>query len=293
MNNLFVFAKEKTINQQIKDTVIPQKMVIESERNQNDKGNLIALERIIGNESCLDAIQSRVDAIESCVDVIEFEKDDPDQDLDLIQKSTSSKIMVSGSHSKIKLKKNKAFQPNFLPINAISSNGIYEDQSDQKISGEPAKTMVSRGHSKIKLKKNTTFQPNSLPINISSNDIYVDQSCQKISDDLSNTLVTNQKPSIIKGKCFECLACQFTTKKKSTYDDHLISKKHYININNIQPYLCQYCNLNQSNKSNYLRHIKNIHHINIDEFRYKGHYLIDHHDPEQQDSKLKKNIKDR
>ncbi len=138
---------------------------------------------------------------------------------------------------------------------------------------------------KIKFKKKPIFQPNCLTKNIPSNDMSDNQSCQKkMSHEILHTVETNHKHHI---KSFECSDCQFTSTKKSTYEDHLISKKHYINTNNIQPYLCQHCNINLSNKSNYLKHIKNIHNIAIDQLRYTGYYLIEHHD-----QKIKKNLKE-
>lgn len=195
MNNLFVFAKEKSVNHRVKETFLSQQIVNQSETNLCDKETVVSLE---------------------------------------ILNKTAQKIKI--------------------PVVSLE--------------------MVNETTSKIKIKlKNPILEVDYFPSNISSDDIYSNQYCQKKI--LGNALDTLETKNIIKKKVYECLDCEFTTTKKSTYDNHLISKKHYINTNNIQPYLCQYCNINQINKSNYIKHIKNIHNIDTNQLTYKGYYLIE------------------
>lgn len=209
VNNLFVFAKEKTINDQIKKTLPSFNMV-----NETDQG-------------------------------------DGGKDL----------IMISENQTASKIKETLLSQE---MVNESETDHSDKGKDVSMISGDQTTSKI-----KIKLKMNRIFQQNCPTKNISSNDIYSDQSCQKkISREGAN--------DIIKMKFFECLDCQFTTTKKSTYENHLISKKHYLNVNNIQPYLCEDCNINLINKSNYLRHIKNIHNIDTDKLTYTGYYLIEY-----------------
>src|ERR1700677_3890491 len=108
MINLFVFAKKKAINHQIKERLPSQEMVIgnESETDQSDKGKDIFLSRVTGNK-------------------FETEHKDKDKDKD------KDEIMIAQNQTpskrKIELKKNPIFQPNSLTKNMPS-----KDISDRK-----------------------------------------------------------------------------------------------------------------------------------------------------------------
>lgn len=73
---------------------------------------------------------------------------------------------------------------------------------------------------------------------------------------------------------FYCDVCDFGTNKKSTYDNHLKSKKHHIKLNSINLYYCQKCDNQYSNKSNYMRHLKEYHEEDYEKEKNDNYYLI-------------------
>jgi hypothetical protein len=71
-----------------------------------------------------------------------------------------------------------------------------------------------------------------------------------------------------------CNKCNFSTQYKSVYDTHLISKKHYNIINNINQYNCKFCNLDLKQKSNYDKHLlTNKHNINVNKMDNSGNNI--------------------
>ena len=73
---------------------------------------------------------------------------------------------------------------------------------------------------------------------------------------------------------YYCEYCSFQTNKCSTFNDHLLSKKHHINQNNIQLYYCYQCNINFTMNAHYKTHLIKIHQIDKSTL-YKSYYLID------------------
>ena len=76
---------------------------------------------------------------------------------------------------------------------------------------------------------------------------------------------------------FYCQLCEYNTNKKSRYNAHLLTKKHYMKVNDINPTLCVQCNITYSDKYSYLRHLSTIHAIDVSQFKYKEYYLIELH----------------
>jgi hypothetical protein len=57
-----------------------------------------------------------------------------------------------------------------------------------------------------------------------------------------------------------CKKCEFSTKYKSVYDKHLLSKTHYKVVSNTSTYTCKYCNINCKQKRDYDNHLLTIKH---------------------------------
>jgi len=57
-----------------------------------------------------------------------------------------------------------------------------------------------------------------------------------------------------------CKKCEFSTKYKSVYDKHLLSKTHYKVVNNVLLYNCKYCDINCKQKRDYDNHLLTMKH---------------------------------
>ncbi len=74
---------------------------------------------------------------------------------------------------------------------------------------------------------------------------------------------------------YSCETCEYTTYHKRSYLDHLGSKKHQINIGSIKVNYCKLCQKQSTCHSHYLRHLKTIHKINTDTFKFNSYYLFE------------------
>ena len=74
---------------------------------------------------------------------------------------------------------------------------------------------------------------------------------------------------------FNCSDCHYFTNKKSSYDKHLLTKKHHIKINCINVNFCIECQRQFYDKSNYLKHLDRKHKIDVSELKNKDYYLMD------------------
>jgi hypothetical protein len=79
---------------------------------------------------------------------------------------------------------------------------------------------------------------------------------------------------------FYCPDCDFITNRGSTLKNHLISKKHYVNVNRILLHKCHLCSTQLDNRSNWLRHLREVHEYNTQDLAHLGYYIINlHHKP--------------
>jgi hypothetical protein len=88
---------------------------------------------------------------------------------------------------------------------------------------------------------------------------------------------------------FYCPHCEYSTDKKTRYEKHMLTKKHHINANNILVNFCNECKLQFYDRSNYLRHLNNIHKVDISQLKHKGYYLIELKHPLRTRQGLKSN----
>ncbi len=73
---------------------------------------------------------------------------------------------------------------------------------------------------------------------------------------------------------YSCETCVYNTYRKRSYQDHLLSKKHQINIGLILVNYCELCQKQSTCRSNYLRHLNTIHQINTDDIKFNSYYLF-------------------
>ena len=73
--------------------------------------------------------------------------------------------------------------------------------------------------------------------------------------DADNNIVLSVYPSeIFEGNIRKCETCKYTTRCKSSYDDHMKSKRHHKNLINIPQFQCEFCNKKFETKSGMCRH---------------------------------------
>ena len=73
---------------------------------------------------------------------------------------------------------------------------------------------------------------------------------------------------------FHCSDCNYTTNKCSTFKSHTLSKKHYVNANNITLHKCHKCATQLNNRSNLLRHLREVHEFTTSDLTNLGYYII-------------------
>ena len=55
---------------------------------------------------------------------------------------------------------------------------------------------------------------------------------------------------------YSCKSCKYTTNKKSSFEKHMLTKKHLINFeNNKDKFICKECKYETLKKNNYDRHL--------------------------------------
>jgi transcription elongation factor Elf1 len=80
---------------------------------------------------------------------------------------------------------------------------------------------------------------------------------------------------------FHCPDCNYTTRKSSTFKSHTLSKKHYVNANQIPLHKCNTCGTRLDNRSNWLRHLREVHQLNTNDLANLGYYIINlQHNPQ-------------
>ena len=90
-------------------------------------------------------------------------------------------------------------------------------------------------------------------------DYNIKMTATQLSTDLPNTPVDKMLPR------FECDICEYTTNKKSSYDNHLSSAKHKYRSENrevplVRTYVCTKCDYTTCKKSSYDAHLTTVKH---------------------------------
>ena len=63
---------------------------------------------------------------------------------------------------------------------------------------------------------------------------------------------------------YSCKSCKYTTNKKSSFEKHMLTKKHLINFeNNKDKFICKECKYETLKKNNYDRHLSTKKHIMV------------------------------
>ncbi len=73
-----------------------------------------------------------------------------------------------------------------------------------------------------------------------------------------------------------CEPCQYSTYNNGTYKDHLKSKKHQINIGTIKVNYCNLCDKQYNDRSYYMKHLSNIHNIDVNQIIGQNYYMFLH-----------------